>query len=117
QAHPILRDDQRYTAMRGSQRLQQSHGVWRTRRASDPNDDRWRSVHLKSLSVNTNPRKTMLITPFMVKNAASRREKSSALTSECSYNSNSAATSAPTKYSAPAPAPIPAKARPATVVR
>ena len=58
----------------------------------------------------------MLITPFMVKNAASSREKSSTLTSECSYNSSTAATSTPTKYSAPAPAPRPAIASAATVV-
>ena len=79
QPHPELRDDQRDRPMRRGQLLQKPHRVRRPRCARDSNDDWRRAAHRNMRSVKTKPRKTMLITPFIVKNAALRREKSSDL--------------------------------------
>src|SRR5450759_5207122 len=95
QSHSVLRHDQRYRPVRSDQLLQQSHRVRRARSAGYSHHDRWSTVHLSSRSANTNPRNTMLMTPFIVKNAASSREKSFGLTSECSYSSSSPATTTP----------------------
>ena len=78
------------------ERLEQTHGVRSARRAGDGDDDRARRhplapssaysppVRWMSRSVSTQTKNAMLMTPFIVKNAASSREKSSAFTSECS---------------------------------
>src|SRR4029077_13466162 len=97
QSQTVLRHDQRDRPVRGDELLHQSHCVGCSRRARYSHHNRRSAAHLSNRSVNTNPRNTMLMTPFIVKNAASRREKSLALTSECSYKRRSPATTTPAK--------------------
>ena len=56
-----------------------------------------RSDHPTSASATTKAAKATLITPFMVKKAASRRRKSPGRTSECSYASRPATTATPSQ--------------------
>src|SRR5581483_584638 len=54
-----------------------------------------RGDHRTSTSASTKPKKVTLITPFMVKKAASSRRRSPGRTSECSYESSPATTATP----------------------
>src|SRR5215210_7750493 len=68
--------------MGGNELLNEAHGIRRARSSGYPNHNRRCRRHLSIRSANTKPRKTMLMTPFIVKNAASSRVKSSGFTSE-----------------------------------
>ena len=81
--------DERHRTARRDELLEQPHGVRRARRAGDRHDDRQRPLHRKSTRpASTKPKKVRLITPFIVKKAASSRERSPGRTSECSYSSS-----------------------------
>src|SRR5688572_1917638 len=128
QAKPVLRDDQPCRLPGRRQGLQQTHGVRRARCTSDRDDQRLlrhyriptmatsATPERMSRSANTNTKKAMEMTPFMVKNAASSRLRSSGFTSECSYSSSAAETSTPIAYSQPAPVAHPTAASDATVI-
>src|SRR5262249_37777783 len=95
ETEPVRRDDQLYWTCSRRQCAEQSYGVRCARRAGDGDDDRAlghpaprieinHGVRWSKRSVRTQTKNAMLITPFIMKKAASRREKSSARTSECS---------------------------------
>ena len=64
--------------------FEKAHRIRRAGRTGDSEDDRRFGFHFSSRSVRTKPKNTMLITPFIVKNAASSLLKSSSFTRECS---------------------------------
>ena len=98
QPQSVARHDELHRSLRRDERLEQPHGVRRARRAGDRDDDRpvassqphaMQRVRApiacdEPLGRARRRRTTMLITPFIVKNAASSCEKSSGFTSECS---------------------------------
>src|SRR3990172_4089696 len=101
QPEPVRRDDQRHAPLGPDELLEQPDSVRRARCARERHHDRRvrraRGAHASSRSARTKAKSTMLITPFIVKKAASSFDWSSALTSECSYarSASTAATPAP----------------------
>src|SRR5439155_9692855 len=94
QTQSVTGDHQLHTSPRGNELLEQTNGVWSTRRAGDREDDRPvdarhqrlqpRSSSGRIRSARTKNSSVMLNIPFIMKNAASSLVRFPGCTSECS---------------------------------
>src|SRR5688500_4719700 len=114
QTQPVRGHDEPHLTLGSEQLLQQADGVRRARRARDRHDDReivrksHHGIRMPNAglrmrrSISTKKKKVMLIMPFIVKNAASRRSSLPGATRECSYTRSPAASATPAQYQSPA---------------
>src|SRR5207245_3582008 len=82
---------------------------------AEPFRDAARTDDQNAASASTNAKKTMLMIPFIVKNAALRRRWSCGDTSACSNASSTATAATPSQYATPRCRPSPTSASSTTV--